>query len=175
MRLSFWFFVFVSQKILLEAWKEFWIIKSAVGLVKSHHFLKVCQTNILYSKNTLPRRYVLFCIIHASLPMSLLFSCSVVSDSVSPWTVPHQAPLCPWDFSSKNTRMGCHFLLQGTFPTKGSSPRLQRLLRCRWIPYCWAIRASLSFNVFPNRCFTFIKSYLTYTTIYSESPRPVDL
>ena len=100
MRLSFWFFVFVSQKILLEAWKEFWIIKSAVDLVKSHHFLKVCQTNILYSKNTLPRRYVLFCIIHASLPM-LLFSCSVVSDSVSPWTVPHQAPLCPWDFPAR--------------------------------------------------------------------------
>ena len=101
MRLSFWIFVFVSQKILLEAWKEFWIIKSAVGLVKSHHFLKVCQTNILYSKNTLSRRYVLFCIIHTSLPMLLLFSCSVVSDSVSPWIEPRQAPLCPWDFPAR--------------------------------------------------------------------------
>ena len=25
------------------------------------------------------------------------------------------------DFSSKNTRMGCHFLLQGIFPTQGSN------------------------------------------------------
>ena len=23
--------------------------------------------------------------------------------------------LCPWDFSGKNTGMGCHFLLQGIF------------------------------------------------------------
>ena len=27
--------------------------------------------------------------------------------------------LCPWDFSGKNTELGCHFLLQGIFPTKG--------------------------------------------------------
>ena len=28
--------------------------------------------------------------------------------------------LCPWDFSSKNTGVGYHFLLQGIFPTQGS-------------------------------------------------------
>ena len=27
--------------------------------------------------------------------------------------------LCPWDFPGKNTRLGCHFLLQGTFQTQG--------------------------------------------------------
>ena len=27
--------------------------------------------------------------------------------------------LCPWDFSGKNTRVGCHFILQGIFPTQG--------------------------------------------------------
>ena len=26
--------------------------------------------------------------------------------------------LCPWDFPGKNTRVGCHFLLQGIFPTQ---------------------------------------------------------
>ena len=36
--------------------------------------------------------------------------------------------LCPWDFPGKNTGMGCHFLLQGIFPTQGSNPGL---LRCR--------------------------------------------
>ena len=25
--------------------------------------------------------------------------------------------LCPWNFPGKNTAVGCHFLLQGTFPT----------------------------------------------------------
>ena len=32
--------------------------------------------------------------------------------------------LCPWDFPDKNTGVGYHFLLQGTFPTQESNPRL---------------------------------------------------
>ena len=27
--------------------------------------------------------------------------------------------LCPWDSPGKNTGVGCHFLLQGIFPTQG--------------------------------------------------------
>ena len=45
--------------------------------------------------------------------------------------------LCPWYFSGKNTGMGCHFLLQGIFPTQESSPHY---LHCRQILYCWATR-----------------------------------
>ena len=30
--------------------------------------------------------------------------------------------LCPWDFPGKDTGLGCHFLLQGIFPTQGSNP-----------------------------------------------------
>ena len=29
--------------------------------------------------------------------------------------------LCPWDSPGKNTGVGCHFLLQGVFPTQGSN------------------------------------------------------
>ena len=29
--------------------------------------------------------------------------------------------LCPWDFPGKHTGVGCHFLLQGIFPTQGSN------------------------------------------------------
>ena len=32
--------------------------------------------------------------------------------------------LCPWDFLGKGSGVGCHFLLQGIFPTQGSSPGL---------------------------------------------------
>ena len=32
--------------------------------------------------------------------------------------------LCPRDSRSKNTGVGCHFLLQGIFPTQGSNPHL---------------------------------------------------
>ena len=41
-----------------------------------------------------------------------------------------EASLCPWNFSGKNTGMGCHFLLQGIFPTQGLNPWL---LHCSWI------------------------------------------
>ena len=60
------------------------------------------------------------------------------------WTVAHQAPL-PMGFSRQehwngkkkknNTGMGCHFFLQGIFPTQGSNPHLPHLLHCRWILY----------------------------------------
>ena len=36
--------------------------------------------------------------------------------------------LCPWDFPGKRTGVVCHALLQGTFLTQGSNPRL---LPCR--------------------------------------------
>ena len=40
--------------------------------------------------------------------------------------------LCPWDFLGKSTGVGCHFLLQGIFPTQGSNPGL---LHCRQTLY----------------------------------------
>ena len=43
------------------------------------------------------------------------------------WTVACQAPLSIL-FPGKNTRVGCHFLLQGIYPTQGSNPCLSHLL-----------------------------------------------
>ena len=43
------------------------------------------------------------------------------------WTVARQAPLS-MGFPDKNTGVGCHFLLQGLFPTQASNPSLLRLL-----------------------------------------------
>ena len=42
--------------------------------------------------------------------------------------------LHPRDFPGKHTGVGCHFLLQGIFPTQGWNPGL---LHCRWILYHW--------------------------------------
>ena len=47
--------------------------------------------------------------------------------------------LCPWDYPSKNTGVGCHFLPQGIFPTQGSNPLL---LPCRRILYCLSRQGS---------------------------------
>ena len=40
---------------------------------------------------------------------------------VTLWTVATRL-LCPWDSPGKNTRVGCHALLQGIFPTQGLNP-----------------------------------------------------
>ena len=53
--------------------------------------------------------------------------CSVASNSVTPGTASHQAPLSV-DFSGKNTGVGCHFLIQGIFLTRGLKPHLLSLL-----------------------------------------------
>ena len=60
--------------------------------------------------------------------MSNLCVCAVVSDSLRPRGLRPVRFLCPWDFPGKNTRTGCHFLLQGIFLTQGSNPIFFRLL-----------------------------------------------
>ena len=55
-------------------------------------------------------------------------ACSVVPDSLLPHGQGLPRLLCPWDFPGQNTRVGCHFLLQGIFLTQGSNLSLLRLL-----------------------------------------------
>ena len=43
---------------------------------------------------------------------------SVVSDSLQLPGLQSARLLCSWDFSGKNTGVGCHFLLHGIFPTQ---------------------------------------------------------
>ena len=50
-----------------------------------------------------------------------MLSRSVVSDSLRPHEWQPTRLLCLWDFLSKNTGVGCPFLLQGVFPTQGSN------------------------------------------------------
>ena len=54
---------------------------------------------------------------------------------VTPWTTSwllYNRLLCSWNSPGKNTGVGCHFLLQGIFPTQGFNPGLPH---CRWILY----------------------------------------
>ena len=55
-----------------------------------------------------------------------------MSDSVQPHRRQPTRLLCPWDSPGKNTRVGCHALLQGIFPTQRSNPGL---LHCRQTLY----------------------------------------
>ena len=56
--------------------------------------------------------------------MLLLFSCSVVSDCCDSMDWTGLGSSVHGDFPGKNTRVGCHFLIQGIFPTQGSNPHL---------------------------------------------------
>ena len=49
---------------------------------------------------------------------------SVVCDSLRPHGLWPASLLCPWDFPGRNTGVGSHPVLQGIFPTQGSSPGL---------------------------------------------------
>ena len=59
----------------------------------------------------------------------------------TPWTVLAKL-LCQGDSPGKNTRVGCHLLLQGIFPTQGSNPRLLCPLHCWRILYLLCHRGS---------------------------------
>ena len=52
----------------------------------------------------------------------MLFSRSVVSDSLQPRGLHPARLLCPWDFPGKDTGVGCQFLLQEIFLTQRSNP-----------------------------------------------------
>ena len=82
----------------------------------------------LQAKNTGVGCHSLLQILPVSLNASVVFmhSCSVVS--LRPFGLWPTRLLCPWNFSGKNTGVGCHFLLQRIFPTQGLNPHLLHLL-----------------------------------------------
>ena len=46
-----------------------------------------------------------------------------MSDSLRPHGLWPTRLLHPWDFLGKSSRVGCHFLLQGSLPNPGIEPR----------------------------------------------------
>ena len=60
-------------------------------------------------------------IILSWFPAALLLCC-VGSSSLRPHVTARL--FCPWDSPGKNTGVGCHFLLQRFFLTRGSNPQL---------------------------------------------------
>ena len=78
----------------------------------------------------------------AFLSCSKKRSHSVVSDSLRPHGLQPTRLLRPWDLPSKSTGVGCHFLLQGIFPTQGSNSGLPH---CRQTLYCLSHQRSPHF------------------------------
>ena len=59
-------------------------------------------------------------------------SCSLLPESLQPSGLQPANLLCPWSSPGTNTGVGCHFLLQGIFPTQGLN---QGLPHCSQILY----------------------------------------
>ena len=83
---------------------------------------------------------------------------SVMSDFVASWTVTCLA-LLSMGFSSKNTGVGCYFLLQGIFLTQGSNPHLLHMYMFMYIYICLCIH--IFFNYF-------LHSYSILPTNYQQ-------
>ena len=58
-------------------------------------------------------------------------ACSIMADPLRPQALWPTRLLCAWDFLGKNTGVGCHFLLQGIFPTQKWNLYLLCLLHCQ--------------------------------------------
>ena len=71
-------------------------------------------------------RHILYISLFGNLLLLLFSRLSPFRHCATLWTATCQAPL------SMNTRVGCHALLQGIFPTQGSNPGL---VHCRQILY----------------------------------------
>ena len=74
-------------------------------------------------------RHILYHLSHQGSPRHP-YVCSVTQSFPTlcdPWTAARQAPLS-MGFSRQNTRMGCHFLLQGNLPDPGIEPKSLCLL-----------------------------------------------
>ena len=81
------------------------------------------------------------------LEWSEVKSLSRVRLFATPRTVAYQAPSMGY-FPAKNTGVGCHFLLQGIFPTQGSNPGL---LHCRQTLYHLSHQGSQMSGILVNK------------------------
>ena len=77
---------------------------------------------------TVCRNSNIFWILHKSYTLVACYVTSVVSGSLRLYRQQPTRLLCLWDSPGKETGVGCHFFLQGTFLTQGWNPRLFCLL-----------------------------------------------
>ena len=106
--------IFVLWWLASFTWSNVFQVSSMLyHLALFHSFLWVSNTPLYESES-----------------VSHLVVCLTLCDPMD-WMEPTRF-LCPWHSPSKNTGVGCHFLLQGIFPTQGLHPGLPR---CRQTLY----------------------------------------
>ena len=119
--LLLWFCYFLVDMLKLHHWNgnfhlALWHLDFSLLWVFPPSFLSF---NVLYNR---------FMVTWIVLCFLWLCACSVMSASLRLHGLCPARCLCPWNFSGKNTGVGCHFLLQWIFPTQGLNLRLLCLL-----------------------------------------------
>ena len=102
---------------------------------KNNHYEKRINVNFWASRG---KNWVLktdlkyYLSVNCNIEWKWSVSCLVVSYSLQTHGLYPTRILCLQDSPGKNTGVGCHFLLQGNFPTQESKPGI---LHCRQILY----------------------------------------
>ena len=97
-----------------------------------HYLIHSCIPQVFTGPLPYPRQ----CSRHREYNKSPTYVCVLLAQScLTLWSYELRPIrlLCPWNSPGKSTGVGCHFLLQGIFPTQGSNPDLPH---CRQILYC---------------------------------------
>ena len=109
------------------AWKIPWIEEpgwlQSMGSQRAGHDLVTKQQIV----NKIKIKHLEHCESESEVTQSNLTLCDPLDCSLLDCSLFH-----PWDFPSKNTGVGCHFLLQEIFPTQGLNPGLPH---CRQMLY----------------------------------------
>ena len=121
-------------------------------------FLSVFQETIIErEKQWLNNRYM--CVLSHSVMSSSLQNSGLLTDRL----------LWPWDFPGKNTEVGCHFPLQGIFPTQGSNPHLCISCIGRWIlSHCATWDDLVNKHVFLYQIYKIYKFFLISSYIFEQ-------
>ena len=114
---SFKLFIPFNSNITFAGFKEIilFICKNIAINCSFQHHLQLQKIG----KNLNIQSYVYVCVCVCVCVCACTLSHSVMSNSLGPIGLQPSRLLCPWDFPVKNTEVGCHFLLQGTFLIQG--------------------------------------------------------
>ena len=114
----------------------------------SHHLRSVWH-HILFILLEPPLKNVI--VLVSGVQQSESLTCVCVSNSSQPHGLRPGRLLWPWYFPSKNTGVGCHFLLLGIFPTHASNPHILRPLHWQAESVISIHTSTLFFILFPYR------------------------
>ena len=113
------------------------------------HHLRSVWHHILFTLLEPPLKNVI--VLVSGVQQSESLTCVSVSNSSQPHGLRPGRLLWPWYFPSKNTGVGCHFLLLGIFPTHASNPHILRPLHWQAESVTSIHTSTLFFILFPDR------------------------